>query len=996
MVVDAVSGLLRRGEVPVFLTADDLEWDKGIPDDEDMQLAKDLAAKRQRRLERIMKAKEDKRAAQFTEEVGSQVRTIAGASVVEARERLPTRAQKRRARRAVEQELLREATTTAPRWDPVSGSIVVSQKEVDRGRAMRRSMRAAHKRGFERSNPGRVSTSDRVLRKRIPKVDPRRAVPHRDDWGQMYLDEDLQDLVRKKKCGCGRVMVGASTIPKAGRGLFATRDIGEGGIVCDYTGVIVEGAEVARNDYDGEYVFEAETKGGKVYIDARNPTSCWGRFINDPLDDTLVNAKVRVKGSRLFVVATTDIKPGDEVFISYGPEYWMDRLERLDPKTRVAAEVEYSRWMRKEARGMSQGIETVKPRPMKTVREEPGESATTAAKRVRTAQEQLTDKELERYAYDNTIQNEEHATILNEMLVNRRFIDDENGLLYEVARVWYDEGVRAIVGERRQLSGQASEFDDDCFYVYGYGGLLMLTDLYQIGGGADDEVRWPTTNAEWGQAQLEDDSLKEILEDEDIRAGQEKRWTSGDVYRWVEAPDEQGGAVHRKFETDGRVIWQKVVPLKLREKCLQIFHEGMSHTGSTRMVKTMRLHYYWDGMRQEAINHCQECRGCKLRQIYYSQPKVPIQEYPEVQAPMERLHMDITGILPTTRDGNKYILVVKDFQTKYVWIFAIPDKNAETIATILVKEVFKPFGPPRILVSDRGTEFRNKVVAEICKQYRVKRVCTTRFNPRSNGFVENHNGTMKNQLYHYANAKHDDWDVYMHAIMQVYNTSVSVATGYTPFYAMFGREMQTSDMMGVEESGFTSEAVEGDAEGRTWPEILCERLDIAWTKITDRAHENYRRKNQVGKGVQGYNERSGHNRRNLRQHHYKEYAIGDVFYRKRNPLREFKSTSDKEKYKIARKLQARYEGPYRVTGRVSAVLYEAEVRGKTVIVHAINMKPDRKPSGPVQVSERGEMRYPPKRDRLYTVGPEPKGRLAGREHIADVAVGVWEEDEGVD
>jgi hypothetical protein len=43
-----------------------------------------------------------------------------------------------------------------------------------------------------------------------------------------------------------------------------------------------------------------------------------------------------------------------------------------------------------------------------------------------------------------------------------------------------------------------------------------------------------------------------------------------------------------------------------------------------------------------------------------------------------------------------------------------------------------------------------------------------------------------------------------------------------------------------------------------------------------------------------------------------------------------------------------------------------------------------------------QVRYPPKRDRLYTVGPEPKGRLAGREHIADVAVGVWEEDEGVD
>jgi hypothetical protein len=30
---------------------------------------------------------------------------------------------------------------------------------------------------------------------------------------------------------------------------------------------------------------------------------------------------------------------------------------------------------------------------------------------------------------------------------------------------------------------------------------------------------------------------------------------------------------------------------------------------------------------------------------------------------------------------------------------------------------------------------------------------------RSNGLVENHNATLKNQLFHYANAKHTDWDV---------------------------------------------------------------------------------------------------------------------------------------------------------------------------------------------------------------------------------------------
>ena len=70
---------------------------------------------------------------------------------------------------------------------------------------------------------------------------------------------------------------------------------------------------------------------------------------------------------------------------------------------------------------------------------------------------------------------------------------------------------------------------------------------------------------------------------------------------------------------------------------------------------------------------------------------------------------------------------------------------------------------------------------------------------------------------------------------------------------------------------------------------------------------------------------SGERRQKLRVHEYREYRAGERFYRKRNPMREFKSLSEKEKYKIARKLQARYEGPYMVTERINPVLYEADV-----------------------------------------------------------------------
>ena len=48
------------------------------------------------------------------------------------------------------------------------------------------------------------------------------------------------------------------------------------------------------------------------------------RFVNDPLEDPLVNAKVITKGERLVVITTTNIYDGDEMFITYGAHHCLD------------------------------------------------------------------------------------------------------------------------------------------------------------------------------------------------------------------------------------------------------------------------------------------------------------------------------------------------------------------------------------------------------------------------------------------------------------------------------------------------------------------------------------------------------------------------------------------------------------------------------------------------------------------------------------------------
>jgi hypothetical protein len=70
---------------------------------------------------------------------------------------------------------------------------------------------------------------------------------------------------------------------------------------------------------------------------------------------------------------------------------------------------------------------------------------------------------------------------------------------------------------------------------------------------------------------------------------------------------------------------------------------------------------------------------------------------------MERIAMDILCELPETSGGNKHILVISDYYTKWTECFAMPNMEAETVAKLLVEEVIVSW--PIILLSNFGYSF---------------------------------------------------------------------------------------------------------------------------------------------------------------------------------------------------------------------------------------------------------------------------------------------------
>ena len=86
---------------------------------------------------------------------------------------------------------------------------------------------------------------------------------------------------------------------------------------------------------------------------------------------------------------------------------------------------------------------------------------------------------------------------------------------------------------------------------------------------------------------------------------------------------------------------------------------------------------------------------------------------------MERLAIDIAGPLPKTNKGHKYILVISDYFTKWTQAFAIKDQEATTIASILVNEIVSLFGVPKMLHSDKGSNFESKVFGKCARYYKL-------------------------------------------------------------------------------------------------------------------------------------------------------------------------------------------------------------------------------------------------------------------------------------
>src|SRR5688572_25280192 len=120
------------------------------------------------------------------------------------------------------------------------------------------------------------------------------------------------------------------------------------------------------------------------------------------------------------------------------------------------------------------------------------------------------------------------------------------------------------------------------------------------------------------------------------------------------------------------------------DSVLYMFHNDTcaTHESAERMMEKMKSRYYWPQMFENIRKYVKTCDACQRRgKFKRNEPLHPI----PVGAPFHRIGIDYVGPLPTTKKGNKYIIVAMDYLTK--WPEAKPTK--EVTAAITVEFVYE-------------------------------------------------------------------------------------------------------------------------------------------------------------------------------------------------------------------------------------------------------------------------------------------------------------------
>ena len=144
--------------------------------------------------------------------------------------------------------------------------------------------------------------------------------------------------------------------------------------------------------------------------------------------------------------------------------------------------------------------------------------------------------------------------------------------------------------------------------------------------------------------------------------------------------------------------------------------------------------------------------------------------------------------------GKDAILVVHNRLSKMTYFVATTEETlVEGLVRLFRDNIWKLYGLPESIVSDRGPQFATELMKELNKMLGIETRLSTAFHPQTNGQTEQINQELEQYLRFFVDYRQKDWLEWLASVEFVVNNKVHTATKVLPFMANYGRELRMGE-----------------------------------------------------------------------------------------------------------------------------------------------------------------------------------------------------------
>lgn len=162
--------------------------------------------------------------------------------------------------------------------------------------------------------------------------------------------------------------------------------------------------------------------------------------------------------------------------------------------------------------------------------------------------------------------------------------------------------------------------------------------------------------------------------------------------------------------------------------------------------------------------------------------------------------------------------------------------DAKGTAWRYAAEVWKQFGLPQKIISDRGLQFNSKFISKLCKSLGIKQNLSTAYHSQTDGQTEHVNQELEQYLCAFCNFQQDNWSSLLPFAEFAHNIRHYSAINESPFKALMGYHPRFTDIQPCRTNNSTVEErikllermrEEIDASSRIAAEIVQNRAETS-------------------------------------------------------------------------------------------------------------------------------------------------------------------------